>query len=227
MAPREKKSKLAELKRLRNEIHSCSKCHDLKDGFIQYDPEKVLKKTYSKSLDSEIFIVAQSLAKNQVRLSAVPFHDSNLRLSKGGKYLEKHYNTLGYTLVPWSKTKKYVYTTNLVQCFPGRKPNGTGDNIPSQKEIKNCMPWFQKELSVIEPKVILLLGAPATKSFFGSVIGKKIKKLRDLYLKQHPFSTTTKTISIFVLPHPSSMVKGKSVIFEQTFRMIKKKLSQK
>jgi uracil-DNA glycosylase family 4 len=220
-------SKLSELKQIHKGVYSCSRCHKFENGTVRYDPKKIPRKTFSKFLHSEIFIVAQSLAKNHVRLSGVPFHDSNCRLSKGGKYLEKHFNTLGYTLVPWTRTKKYVYTTDLVQCFPGRNRNGKGDNIPTSKEIKSCMPWFLKELSVIEPKVILLLGAPATKVFFGFVMRKNINKLKDLYLTNHTFDATTVAISIFVLPHSSSMVKGKTEIFERTFRMIKAKLNPK
>jgi DNA polymerase len=220
-------SKLYELKLIHKGVHRCSKCHDFQDGFIRYDPEKVHRKTFGESLLSEIFIVAQSLAKDQVRLSGVPFHDSNLRLSKGGKYLERHFNTIGYTLVPGKGIKKYVYTTDLVQCFPGRKHNGRGDNIPNRKEIKNCIPWFLKELSVIEPKVIMLLGASATKAFFGSVMGKNIHKLEDLYLKHNTFDTTKEAISVFVLPHSSSMVKGKTEVYERTFKMIKEKLIYK
>ncbi|MBC8394452.1 MAG: hypothetical protein H8E17_18030 [Deltaproteobacteria bacterium] len=218
-------SRLSELKLLHKGIYCCTKCHGFKDGFIYYDPEKVRRKTFSSSLQSEIFIVAQSLAKDQVRLSGVPFHDPSLRLSKGGKYLEKYFNLLGYTLNPWESAKKYVYTTDLVQCFPGRKRNGKGDNIPTRKEIGNCIPWFLKELSLIEPRVILLLGAPSTKAFFKTVLGKGVNTLEYLYLKRHIYEAPTGTISVFVLPHSSSMVKGKSAIFKNTFRMIKEELN--
>lgn len=98
-------SKLSELEHIHKGIHCCTKCHGFKDGFIHYDPEKVQRKSFEHSLQSEIFIVAQSLAKDQVRLSGIPYHNPNLFLSNGGRYLNRYFNSVGYSLVPWDSTK--------------------------------------------------------------------------------------------------------------------------
>lgn len=212
--------KVRQLREIHSAIHHCSKCHNFQKGFIRYDPEKVLRKTIERSTESEIFVVAQSLAKNQVRLSGVPFHDTCRQLSTGGKFLETHFNTIGYTIKPTELSRKYVYTTDLVKCYPGKRVNGNGDNIPTKKEISACRDWFIRELDLINPRVIILFGKPAAKSFFEHVI-----RVSDLYRKKHVLPIDQKIYSIFVLPHPSSMVKEKKDIFQESFLLIRNELN--
>jgi len=205
-------------------VHECRRCHAYAGGHVEPDPEKVRRKVSERSVDSEIVLVGQSLAKSQVRLSGVPFHDIHMSLSRGGNYLEGYFNTIGYTLKPDRLDRKLVYTTDMVQCFPGRKVKGTGDNIPSGREINACLDWFMQEIEIVDPKVIILLGAPAARIFFEHVFGCKAKRISDLYLKRHDYERGDTLRSVYVLPHPSSMVKRKSEIFRKSFAMIRQEL---
>lgn len=65
--------------------------------------------------------------------------------------------------------REEVYLTNAVKHFKWRprgkrrihqRPNGT--------EIRACRPWLESELSAVRPRIVVLLGAVAGESFYGS-----------------------------------------------------------
>jgi uracil-DNA glycosylase len=62
-----------------------------------------------------------------------------------------------------------VYLTNAVKHFKWR-PQGKRriHQRPTGSEIRACHPWLADELSVVGPRVMVLLGAVAGESFFGS-----------------------------------------------------------
>jgi len=61
------------------------------------------------------------------------------------------------------------YRTAITKCFPGKSPNGTGDRRPSPPEIALCAPWLERELALLKPRVILLVGGLAIERFWGKV----------------------------------------------------------
>jgi len=58
-----------------------------------------------------------------------------------------------------------VYIANIVKCRP------PGNRTPADDEIIACSPYLMEQISVIKPKIIVSLGAPATCTLFN----KKIK----------------------------------------------------
>jgi DNA polymerase len=48
-----------------------------------------------------------------------------------------------------------VYITNIVKCRP---PN---NRVPSESEAMNCRPYLQRQIELIQPKLIVTLGATA------------------------------------------------------------------
>ena len=87
-----KKNKEESLRILYSQVHACKKCHNISNGNIKSDPEKVPRILFPDILKSRVFIAAQSLASKQVRLSGIPFHDCNEKMSKGGTFLETYLN---------------------------------------------------------------------------------------------------------------------------------------
>ena len=160
-------------------------------------------------------MVAQSLAESQVRLSGVPFHDIHGNISSGGRFLERFLNVVGYTIVPDNIDFKLIYSTDIVQCYPGKKVIGTGDNIPLSSEIELCKTWLDQELSLLEPRAILLFGTPANKTFFRHYLNQRFTKLSDYYLKPNRYGDSR----VVSLPHPTFMVPGKTVIYQETLEL--------
>lgn len=54
-----------------------------------------------------------------------------------------------------------VFITNIVKCRP---PN---NRAPRQGEIDECNPYLEKQISLIDPKIICPLGSPAVKTMMG------------------------------------------------------------
>ena len=171
---------------------------------------------FPRIVESKLFMVAQSLAEGQVRLSGVPFHDIHGNISTGGRFLERYLNFVGYTIVPDNLDFSLIYSTDIVQCYPGKKIVGTGDNIPLSSEIELCRAWLGQELSLLEPQAILLFGTPANKTFFQHYLEQKFTKLSDYYLQPSLYRDS----QVISLPHPTSMVPSKSTIYQKTFELL-------
>ena len=62
-----------------------------------------------------------------------------------------------------------VYITNVVKHFKFEERGKRRiHKTPTRAEINACVPWLDAELEVIQPKVLVLLGATAGKALLGS-----------------------------------------------------------
>ena len=62
-----------------------------------------------------------------------------------------------------------VFISNTIKCRACAEENGrTFNRAPMQEEIANCREYLDREIAVVQPKVILALGAPSAKSFLGA-----------------------------------------------------------
>jgi uracil-DNA glycosylase len=61
-------------------------------------------------------------------------------------------------------SRKDIWITNLTRCFSGRERSGRIENRPaSSREISACRTWTSVELQLVNPNVILAIGAPPAK----------------------------------------------------------------
>ncbi len=60
-----------------------------------------------------------------------------------------------------------VYITNVVKYRPAMADQSTGNRKPSEAEISASLPFLNEEISIVQPKVIIALGATAAKSLLG------------------------------------------------------------
>ncbi len=73
-----------------------------------------------------------------------------------------------------------VFITNTIKCRATAQENGRVFNrAPMQEEMANCREYLDVELSVLKPRVVLALGAPAAKSFLG--LGFSITRQRGVW----------------------------------------------
>lgn len=54
-------------------------------------------------------------------------------------------------------TREEVYIANIVKCRP------PGNRVPTAEEAAACLPWLEKQIALIAPRIIVLLGATALK----------------------------------------------------------------
>ncbi len=66
-----------------------------------------------------------------------------------------------------------VYIANVVKCRP------PDNRDPEPDEIETCAPFLARQIEAVRPRVIVTLGAPATRTLLGTRVG--ITKLRGTW----------------------------------------------
>lgn len=80
-----------------------------------------------------------------------------------------------------------VYFAAITKCFPGRLPGSSKDRLPSRIEQGLCRPWLDAELTTVDPRVVILFGGLAIKTFLSpaplaELIGQAFEKEGRLYI---------------------------------------------
>lgn len=75
-----------------------------------------------------------------------------------------------------------VFITNTIKCRATAEENGRVVNrAPMQEEMTNCREYLDRELEIVDPRIILALGGPAAKSFLGP--GFSITRQRGMWFR--------------------------------------------
>jgi uracil-DNA glycosylase family 4 len=69
-----------------------------------------------------------------------------------------------------------VYIANILKCRPDTPGQSSGNRKPTPEEMQTCIPFLHEQIDLIQPKVIVALGATAVEGLLGKTIG--IMKLR-------------------------------------------------
>ncbi len=59
------------------------------------------------------------------------------------------------------------YCASVTRCYPGRSPSGTGDRVPTPRERELCTFWFEWELRLLRPELIVAVGGLAIRHLLG------------------------------------------------------------
>lgn len=76
-------------------------------------------------------------------------------VGRAGQLLDRILSAMGLA-------REEVYIANMVKCRP------PGDRTPLPDEIDACRPYLEVQISLIQPKVICLLGSVALKGLLGT-----------------------------------------------------------
>ena len=85
-----------------------------------------------------------------------------------GKFLDELLASIGLR-------REQVYIANVIKC----RPAGNRDPLPY--EIQNCRPWLEKQIEIIQPKMIVTLGRYSMAMYFP---GKSISKIHGTAQKR-------------------------------------------
>jgi len=73
-------------------------------------------------------------------------------------------NLLDEVLTANDLTRNDIWLTNIIKCRAASSKGGRLKNRPPKaSEIKACAKWLDGELTLVQPSVILCMGAPAAK----------------------------------------------------------------
>jgi uracil-DNA glycosylase family 4 len=98
--------------------------------------------------DSKVMIVSERPGENENR-EGLAF------VGRAGELLDKIFAAIGMD------TNKDLLITNVVKCMP------PVDRSPQSGEVAACLPYLEKQIDLVRPKVVILLGAVALKYVTG------------------------------------------------------------
>ena len=96
------------------------------------------------------------------------------------------------------RTREHYYITNTLFWRP------PGNRTPTAEEIEMCRPFVQKHIALVQPKLLLLVGATAVKSVMQN--SEAMSKLRGKVLEYHtPYLDNP--VPVIVTFHPSFLLR--------------------
>ena len=141
------RDKAAALAEIRNRVAACAKCPHLARSRAQTvfgvgNP------------DAELMFVGEAPGADEDRLGE-PF------VGRAGQLLTRIIETMGLT-------RRDVYIANILKCRPDMPSGIAGNRPPTPDEMATCINYLVEQIEVIEPKVIVALGATAVEGLLGA-----------------------------------------------------------
>jgi len=119
-----------------------------------------------------------------------PGHDEDIQglpfVGRSGELLTKIIAAMGFR-------REEVYIANVVKCRPPE------NRTPQPDEIANCLPYLLSQIELIQPKVIVALGATAVRALLDVQLG--ITKMRGHWY-------TFRDIPIMPTFHPAYLLRN-------------------
>jgi len=129
-----------DLESLRNKVLTCRQC--------------ALSQTRNNVIFGEGFVNAGIMI-----IGEAPGRDEDIQgrpfVGLSGQLLDKIMDACGFT------RREHVYISNIVKCRP------PDNRVPSPAEAEICLPWLLNQIEIINPKIMILLGATALKYMTG------------------------------------------------------------
>ena len=81
-------------------------------------------------------------------------------VGKAGQLLTRIIQTMGLS-------RDTVYIANILKCRPDTPGQSAGNRKPTPEEMARCFPYLHAQIDLIQPKVIVALGATAVEGLLG------------------------------------------------------------
>jgi len=107
-------------------------------------------------------------------------------VGRAGQLLTKIIQAMGYR-------RDNVYISNVLKCRP------PGNRTPLPEEVANCLPYLLSQIELIQPKIIVALGATAVRALLDVQLG--ITKMRGHWY-------TFRDIPIMPTFHPAYLLRN-------------------
>jgi DNA polymerase len=181
--------KVSDFADLEDEVRKCTKC-----GLYKNRTNTVFGKG---PIDADILIIGEAPGREE-DIEGKPF------VGAAGQKLDEMLSEAGIEVGK-------VFITNVVKCRP------PGNRNPEPYEIMKCNPYLIKQIEVIKPKIIVLLGNVALSLVSGEISGITKTRGKKLIYMSYPAIPTFHPA--YVVRNPSS---EKTVVqdFKQVIRSI-------
>ena len=148
-------------------------------------------------------------------IGEAPGRDEDLQgkpfVGRAGKLLDRMLASIGLS-------ENEVYITNTVYWRP------PGNRTPTPQEIESCAPFLARQIELLKPDIIVLLGGAAAKSILDT--GEGIMRLRGKWLTYHSDGRDIPTIATL---HPAYLLRtpGDKRLAWRDMLMVKQALVRK
>jgi uracil-DNA glycosylase family 4 len=101
-----------------------------------------------------------------------------------------------------AQVRRQVYMTSVTKCFPGKGAGG-GDRRPSRAEVALCGSHLDRQLALIKPELLILVGGLAHERFLpGRPLDELVGRLFDVSGREVRSRELVRPLLV-PLPHPS------------------------
>ena len=139
------------------------------------------------NIDAELMFVGEAPGADE-DLKGEPF------VGKAGQLLTKIIEAMGFK-------RGDVYIGNVLKCRPDMPPNEPGNRKPRPDEMATCLPYLIEQIEIIQPRVMVALGATAMEGLLGAK--EPMNRLRGRW---HEF----KGIPLMATYHPAYLLRNQS-----------------
>jgi DNA polymerase len=115
-------------------------------------------------------------------------------VGRAGQLLTKIIETMGFK-------RSDVYIANVLKCRPDMPAGSSGNRPPTPEEMQTCLPYLTEQIDIIQPKVLVALGATAVEGLLGTR-----GVMRELRGKWHSHQDTP----LMITYHPSYLLRTQS-----------------
>jgi uracil-DNA glycosylase len=174
-------SKAERLAALRGPVLACTKCPALVRARTQVvfgvgNPE------------AELMFVGEAPGEDEDR-QGEPF------VGKAGQLLTKIIETMGFA-------RSEVYIGNVLKCRPDMPPQSTGNRKPTSSEMQTCLPYLEQQIAIIQPRVLVALGATAMEGLL-----REVRPMNQLRGRWHDF----RGIPLMATYHPAYLLRNQAL----------------
>lgn len=120
-------------------------------------------------------------------------------VGKAGQLLTRIIQTMGMD-------RDTVYIANILKCRPDTPAQKSGNRKPTPEEMKTCLPYLLAQIDIIQPKVLVALGATAVEGLFGPT--QSISRLRGQWL-------SFRQIPVMPTYHPAYLLRNQSLTLKR------------
>src|SRR5215472_8407008 len=115
-------------------------------------------------------------------------------VGRAGQLLTKILKTMGFA-------REDVYIANILKCRPDTVPGTFGNRPPTPTEMQTCGPYLVEQIEIIQPAVLVALGAVAVEGLLG-IRGT----MRELRGRWHTYNS----IPLMITYHPAYLLRNQA-----------------
>src|SRR5919197_2422532 len=137
--------------------------------------------------DAEIMFIGEAPGADE-DLQGEPF------VGRAGQLLTKIIRAMGFA-------REDVYIANVLKCRPDMPAGAYGNRAPTPAEMQMCRPYLVEQIDIIQPKVVVALGAVAVEGLLGAR-----GTMRELRGRWHSYNGTP----LMITYHPAYLLRNQA-----------------